>query len=96
MIKHAKVTLGDIEYTIPAFTIGQLERIAEALTLPDNRSSFNVLRVALERAVPKVDNPNDVEMTIPQLAAAADEILRLSGMVTASPTVAPNGGTAPS
>lgn len=77
--KTDKITLGDQEFTIHAFNIGELERITDLFEGPPRKVPFGVLRVAMERAEPKAD-PNVIEATTDQVAEAMLKILTLAGL----------------
>lgn len=86
MPRTATITLDGVEYTIRAFNIGQLEAIAAA-----GNNAWTVLRTALERADPKVVDPNLIEPTPPELEAAFKTIMKLAGLKEpeASPLLPP-------
>lgn len=87
----ARITLGATEYEIHRFNIGELERITDMMAAGGAaKVGFNVIRISLERASPPVTDPNAIEATQDQIAAAVKTILELSGMKTE-----PQSGEAP-
>lgn len=86
MSKTAKVTLAGIEYTVHAFNIGELEEIAELVggNATPGRVSFQVLKIALRRAEPKIEDPNAIEAEPEEIKAAFDGVLELAGLKQAT------------
>lgn len=82
MVRTGEITLGGTVYVVHAFNIGELERVTDVFQGPPHRVSFTVLRIALERAEPKVD-PTTIEATTDEVAAAMMVILELAGLKTA-------------
>ena len=79
MPKTAVITLGETDYTIPAFDIGELEDIAEVFaTLPAHKVPFETLRRALAHASPPVADPLRLEADAAQVLAAAGAIFDLN------------------
>lgn len=74
---NVEVKLGETTYTVPRMNIGQIERITE---LPAGKMSFGALRIALERAEPKVADFGAIEATSQEVIEAARAVLRMSGM----------------
>lgn len=95
MAKTATITLGGTDYTIHAFNIGELEKISLLFKVqPDASTAFNVLRMALKRAEPKMDDPDAIELdSIDEVAAASTVILELAGLK--KPDANPPAGPAP-
>lgn len=92
------VTLDDIDFTIPALNMEQLERASIAAgTKTQTEAGFAVLRIALERAEPKVVDPENFSPTPDQIKAAMDSIMTLSGLVKEGDAGSgnPPGGQAP-
>lgn len=88
MARTAKITLGDQEYTIHAFNLGELEEIGELIATADDKAgkvSFQILKMALRRADPKVEDAGTIEATMEQVSAAATVILELAGLKTKEP-----------
>jgi hypothetical protein len=92
MGNSVKVTLGGVEYTVPQLNVGQLEDIS------NTRKPFDVLRIALRRAEPKLslEQINDIEATKPEIDAAMDAIMAQSGVTKDASqgnlTAPPGGG----
>jgi hypothetical protein len=95
MAKTAKIMLGGTEYLIHAFNIGELEEISLLFKGDaDASAAFNVLRMALRRAEPKVDDANAIELdSIDEVNAASVIILELAGLKKTGEN--PPVGTAP-
>lgn len=76
------ITLGGDTYTIHALTIDELERVTDILRefAGTNKLAFQILRIALERAEPKVENAGAIELTMPELLEASKTILELAGV----------------
>ncbi len=79
MLKSVEVTLGGREYEVPMLNVEQLERVQDLLETAPKKSGFGVLRIALERAEPKVEKPGDIEATHHEIKKAIDSIMKLSG-----------------
>lgn len=98
--KTAKIRLGGDEYTIHPFTIRELERVTDLVQEVEgggrrSRLAFGVIRIALERAEPAVENPDDVEATMEEITKAGEVILELAGvMVKRDPPRAQESGEA--
>lgn len=85
MARTAKITLGEQEYTIRAFNLGELEEIGELIETASDRKgkvSFEIIKMALRRADPKVDDAGTIEATMDQVSEAATAILELAGLKT--------------
>ena len=80
--KTATITLGGQDYTIRPFTIGQLERISDLIAsdLKGSRFTFALVRMALERADPKPENIEDLELDFDDLRNASSTIMELAGV----------------
>lgn len=76
----AVIKLGGVDYTVRAFNIGELERVADAFQGPSHRAAFAILRIALERADPRPADPAKVEATTDEVTAAVPILLRLAGL----------------
>jgi hypothetical protein len=76
MGNSVKVTLAGAEYTVPQLNVGQLEEMTEVV------KPFDVLRIALRRAEPKLSpaDINALEATKPEIDAAMAAITDLSGI----------------
>lgn len=77
---HISITLGGAVYRVPKFNLGQHERMVDA-------RAFEVLRIGLERAEPKVEDPNTLELTFPEIKAAVAAIMEFSGYKSPDPNV---------
>ncbi len=88
--RTAKITLDDQDYTIHAFNIGEMERLSEIIGngSSDAQKSWAILRLALERAEPKIEDVGMIEATPDQTRVALETINQLSGL-TANPPVTP-------
>lgn len=86
-----KITLGGSDYTIRTFNIGELERIAEIMEGPRTKVPFAIIRIALERAEPKVEKPNDIEATTDEVSSAMVAVMKLAGLTVADPANPPGG-----
>jgi hypothetical protein len=82
MPKTITVPLGGTDYTIPMLNLGQLEDAAVVLSGEPARASFGVLRIALSRATPKVEDVAALEIDADELKSAVEQILTLSGLST--------------
>jgi hypothetical protein len=76
MSKTVTVSLGGTDYIVPMLNVGQLGRIQD---LPTNMAGFGTLKIALERADPKVENFETIEATRIEIKKAIAGILHLSG-----------------
>lgn len=89
------ITLGGNSFTVPAFTIGQIEQIAEATTTqPGHKVGFSILKIALARSTPPL-NSADVDnlvATFPEISAAVAAIMAASGLDLQSPNGAAPAG----
>jgi hypothetical protein len=85
------VTLAGVEYSVQKPNIGQLRRITKIFNGPAESVSFDVLRVALERAEPKCEDIDQVEAGFDEVAAAAGAILVFAGLKKDEATAGPNG-----
>lgn len=83
------ITLGETKYEVPKMNIGQLEEVTEAFELPPIKRPFAILKIAMRRAEPKVDNFADLEAGNDEISVAIPAILKNSGFAqAASPNVA--------
>lgn len=79
--KTTVVTLDETDFTIPALNLDQLERAGIAVTeLGAQRAPFAILRIAMERAEPKMVDPEDFAPSPDQIGAAITKIMVLSGL----------------
>lgn len=88
MPKSATVTLDGADYTIRRFNLGELEDLTEALGQPGSKSGFRILRTALARAEPKIENIPGLEIDADEMKAAIEQIMALNGL-KAKPKGAP-------
>ncbi len=82
MAKTVRIELGGQTYDVPQLNIGQLERVTDMLTGAGSataKAGFGVLRIAMERATPKVEL-DELAGTTEEIAAAVTAILDLSGL----------------
>jgi len=89
MARTATIKLDDVEYVIRAFNIGELETIQRA-----GNDAWTVLKTALRRADPKVEQPDLIEPTPAELEAAFNTIMVLAGLQKPDPSPQP-GAEAP-
>lgn len=85
MSKTAKITLGGVDYTIHAFNIGELRKVATIIKddkIVDFEKIFDVVRMALSRSEPPVsaDEFEMLEPHVDEMKAASDAILQLAGL----------------
>lgn len=81
MAKTAKITLGDQEYTVHAFNLGELERISDLMKdAKPGRIGFEILRLAMERAEPKPEDVGAIEMTLDEVNDASAKLMELAGV----------------
>ena len=88
MARTATVTLGDQDYTIRCFNIGELEQVSEIISAEGKSSgwqTFEIVKLAMRRADPAVDDPTQIEATIDQINTAGRAILDLAGFKTPDP-----------
>lgn len=80
--KTVTVTLGGDAYEVPRLNIGQLEEVSDLLSqdVSDGRRSLAILRIALRRATPKVDDVGEIEMDLNDMSAAVLAVLELAGL----------------
>ena len=79
----AQITLAGMDYTIHAFNIGELERVTDIVAssaVSPGKVPFTILRIALARAEPKIENVDGIEATPEEIAAAMNEVLKLAGL----------------
>ena len=102
MARTVEIRIGETTYKVHALTIGQLERMTElAGTLETNdaagsmRAGFQLLKIALERTEPKIEQIDDFEITIDEMNDAVGKVMELSGLKIVPPTGAAPGTTAP-
>ena len=85
MAKTAVVTLGGVDYTVHAFNLDELQEVGELLAggNANGGTTIKILKVALRRAQPPLNNPGEVEVdNFTEVNAAASAVLRLAGLVT--------------
>lgn len=85
MPKTATIQLGGQELKIHAFNIGELERVTALFDAAGPASNvkmaFGVLRIALERAEPKVEDIDGIEIeSMDEVVEASNVILTLAGI----------------
>lgn len=87
MPRSAVLTLGESNFEVPALNIDQLERVTElyaALDVKDSRAvarlPFAIVKIALERATPKVDLATVQPASLDEVRAAMDKVTALSGL----------------
>lgn len=81
MPKTCTVLLDETTFVIPALNLDQLERVGELTeTAGRARSMFGILRIALERAEPKMVDAATFSPTPDQIRGAIIEIMKMSGL----------------
>lgn len=75
MPKTVTVTLAGTEYLVPKMNVGQLEEMTDS-----RGRSFDILRIALRRAEPKVADVNAIEADPAEISAAVKAILECAGL----------------
>lgn len=99
-----KVVLGEHVFEVSRLNIGQIERTSDAFKDLNARNvPYQVLRIALERAVPPktAEEVDGLECSLDEVAAAVDAILIFSGFRKAeepgpnaqAPAQAPGAGS---
>jgi len=83
--RTAEIVLGEAKFTIHAFNIAELQRIAKIFRGEPADIPFDVLRTALQRAEPKVADPDLIEATTDEIKAAMTVILELAGLKQTDP-----------
>ena len=84
--KTAQITLGEAQYTIHAFRLGELEEITRGMVEAGRdgtqyRIPFVVLEIAMRRAEPKLEGAfQDIEADTDQVKAGAIAALKLAGL----------------
>jgi hypothetical protein len=85
----AEIVLGEQTYTVHAFTLGELEQIVEMQADVNPRKfGFELIRMALKRADPPVNDVNQIEAGFEQIRNASMIIIDLAGLAqpeTANP-----------
>jgi hypothetical protein len=78
--KQLKVTINEVEYTIPALNVGQLESVAEIISgPPSNTAGLYILKVALKRAQPSPDMET-FSPSFEQIGKIVQDVLAMSGL----------------
>jgi hypothetical protein len=98
MPKTATITLGGQQFAIKPFNIGELERLGDVFAGQSNniKTAFAVLRLAMERAEPKIDNIDALELdSFDEVIAASNAILELAGLKKGDTTENPPEGAPP-
>lgn len=87
MAKTATITLAGVDYTVHAFNIGELEELADIIEGPPKKAAFQILRLAMKRAIPPVTDVNAIEAERDEISAAMEVITKLAGLAdkTANP-----------
>lgn len=81
MATTARITLDGKEYTLRAFNIGELEEVADLVqSEKPHKLPFAILRVAMRRAEPRVEDVNALEITAAELNKAIETIQGLAGL----------------
>jgi hypothetical protein len=88
MPKQTTVTLADIQYVVPAFNMNQLEEVGLLIQADGGQNyatAYKILRVALRRATPPLDDKasGEIQPTVNEVREANEKILEMSGLATA-------------
>lgn len=85
--RTTKITLGDTEYTVHAFNVGELETVADILEGPPRKAGFAILGLALQRAEPAIDTAAfaALEIGMDEISLAVPVIMKLAGLEQKSP-----------
>lgn len=76
------ITLGGVTYTLPKLNLGELRAISRALNDSPGDAKFDIVAIALARAVPApLANVMSIASDIPEFVAAADAIMKFTGFV---------------
>jgi hypothetical protein len=92
--KFTVIRLGDENYSVPHLNIDQLERVTGLFDEKGVGPAFKILRIAMERSTPRVDEVGAIEATPAEVQSAVSNILVLSGMKTPG-EAGPKGAEAP-
>lgn len=88
--KTAIIRLGEADYTIRRFNLGELEELAALIQeTPRHRTSFAIVRLALATAEPAVTDANAIDVEGDQITVAITTIMELSGLRSAKPGEVP-------
>jgi len=79
MPKELKTKLDDMEFTIPAMNIAQLQKCAEVMKKGDFSGGLEILRIIFERANPQ-PNWETFSPTMDEIGATVRDAMALSGM----------------
>ncbi len=83
MAATIKVKLGDREFDVPRFNIGQIEELAEIWEAPNPRKHpYAILRLALSRCGLSADEVSKLDIEVDDLSRAVRAILKHSGFAT--------------
>ncbi len=91
--RTVEVILAGEPFTVHAFNIEELEIVADILEGPQRKAAFAIVRLALARATPKVDDPKAVEASMSEIREAVPKIMKLAGLEQAAENP-PAGGPA--
>lgn len=93
MAATVRVRLGEREFEVHRFNIGQVEELMEIWATPNiRRHPFEILRLALARCGLSAEDVKGIDVEVDELTAAVKAILRHSGFVMkdeAPPNVVP-------
>lgn len=80
--RTAEIVLGGDTYTVRAFNMGELERVADAIEEKKGmRVTQAIVRIALERATPPLACPfEEIETDVNEIAEAGRRIMVLAGL----------------
>jgi hypothetical protein len=82
LARTTTIRIGGQDITIHAFNIGELERVSQLFEGRNTMSmAFGILRIAMERAEPKVLDVNALEIeSMDEIVKASSAILALAGL----------------
>lgn len=83
MAKTSTIKLDGVDYKIHAFNLDELQDVMEVIATAsssDPKLPFKILRIALRRAEPKVEDAGLLEVSPDEMAPAVNAILALAGL----------------
>ena len=87
MARTAVIKLGGVDYTVHAFNMGELRRVATIFNKAKANGggegvevAFDVLRIAFERAEPKADVETVEPESFDEVISASRTLLELAGL----------------
>ena len=92
--RTAVIKLEGVDYTIHAFNLDEIEMLSTILEGPKAKIPMQIIRLAMKRAAPKLDDVSLIEPEPGEIPAAVDTIIDLAGLkqADANPQTAPVAG----